>query len=774
MELGINVDKNRLQVLNMLQSKQEMGIALTDKETKELAEYNNELKKSKAIPTYVENIKNAKDVNRIQKERLATLKSLKVEEVGLRKEIEKGISTDKNRKRLMEILQQRQDLGVTLSKKARIELKAYNAELQRSKTVGTATDLFSPAWFKHRAKWFMELRGLWAAYRGVGDAIRSTLDYQVQLSRAMRTATSIAMDHTETMQHYGQIMRESISTHAADWKDLGEVLYQLGSAGLSAEESMAGLNTTMSLIVGTEGDARETTKSVAGVYNNFKDTLNKVGGAEEKLTYITDLMAAAWKKHQIEINELTDGYAQASAMAKVAGISIEDLTALLAVANDHMIKGGRAGRALTNVWSRMAKTPRAFGEAFGIDIDPYKPIKFMDIMGKIAGKLGNTEQSVAALGVAFERLGLRGAPIFEVFIQNWEKIIKTQEDFANISGTAAKLEQERLDNLDGQWKRLVGNLKSYAAQTEGLMANLSMSIKFWADNMGRVTRFSNFDKLIENIFGDGNTASIKARSRKLQEFQLEGLRKHRDELIVLKNEYKNSVLGRVLGGDVALQNTIEKINTIMAYSNKILNIRKETKKTNKEIADEQEMSASQVEREFNWLYKGDKSRDSRLKFLIEELKIQKNIVENGRKDAEDNKNKSADRAFAMNEALKSLKKQKQLESEIKKILSEEKQEQIKSLNLKKDFLDADIRTSEAREKELKRLGVTNEEYKELKVLTDSILSSKEAKAKIDYEIDLLNTKETDNEAELVKLAKQKLIISNRNNTKMSWSHKVFI
>ena len=469
MELGINVDKNRLQVLNMLQSKQEMGIALTDKETKELAEYNNELKKSKAIPTYVENIKNAKDVNRIQKERLATLKSLKVEEVGLRKEIEKGISTDKNRKRLMEILQQRQDLGVTLSKKARIELKAYNAELQRSKTVGTATDLFSPAWFKHRAKWFMELRGLWAAYRGVGDAIRSTLDYQVQLSRAMRTATSIAMDHTETMQHYGQIMRESISTHAADWKDLGEVLYQLGSAGLSAEESMAGLNTTMSLIVGTEGDARETTKSVAGVYNNFKDTLNKVGGAEEKLTYITDLMAAAWKKHQIEINELTDGYAQASAMAKVAGISIEDLTALLAVANDHMIKGGRAGRALTNVWSRMAKTPRAFGEAFGIDIDPHKPIKFMDIMGKIANKFGKTEQSVAALGVAFERLGLRGAPIFEMFIQNWEKVIKTQEDFANISGTAAKLEQERLDNLDGQWKRLVGNLKSYAAQTEGLM-----------------------------------------------------------------------------------------------------------------------------------------------------------------------------------------------------------------------------------------------------------------------------------------------------------------
>ena len=713
--------------------------------------------KLQPIAEYAAKISKAGSSTEIYKDRLKTLQNIRIEEVRLRKEIGLGINAESNRARVMQILQQRQNLGIRLTEKSRIELKAYNREMELAATRRSSKDLFSPEWFRTRARWFVELRMLWGAYRAVGDAVRSVVDYQVQLSRAMRTADSAIMSHTETMKQYSMAMSEAIIKHAADWKDVGEVLYQLGSAGLSAEESLAGLNAVMTLIVGTEGDARETTKAVAGIYNNFKDTLDRVGGSEEKLIYITDLAASAWRRHQVEINELADGYKRSSAMAKLAGVSIEDLTALLSVANDHMIKGGQAGRALTNVFSRIARTPRAFAEAFGIKIKGTEKLDFMTMMGDIAKRFGKGIMSVAELGAAFERLGLRGAPLFATLIQNWEEVIKAQEDYMDVSGVAAEVEKTRLDNAEGQWKRLIAGLKSYAAQAEGILDHLTVALSFYVEALEKINKIRGTQYAVAGLYDVTGELDPK-KVKELSDMTIKRIKEEQERMKKLREEYSKSTFGRMMGTDAALTAEIQRYGTILDMTGDKLkeyeeNIKK-TKEAVEALAEAEGIILGTAEQKFYWWYRGDKSRREQLKHLETQLKLQKKTIRTTEEEAKGLKEGPgrADIFTSLNEMKE---KQKAIEGEIKKIRDEERKEQSIILNLQKDSLEADIKSGEAKKKELDRMGVTKEEHSKLLELVNEELHLKEQIAGLELRMALIKAQESKNSKEEAEAAKKK-------------------
>ncbi|MBU0963259.1 MAG: phage tail tape measure protein, partial [Nanoarchaeota archaeon] len=596
---GYEVEKNKEKLLRNIQDLKSLNYRLSEKEIKAEIDITRELKKQEKLQ-FKEDYKKASDVNVVLKERRKKLNDLLIAERKLRTEIKAGIQVDNAKDQIAKILIERRKLGIKLSKEETAEIKRYNAAVKIA-TKGHS-QLFSRKWFQVRAKWFLELRLLWGAYRVLGDFIRDVIDYQEQLSRALRTARSEFKSIRTVAKEYGIVLKAAIAGHAVDYKDLGEVLYQLGSAGLTAEEAMAGLNSTMSLIVGTEGDARDTTKAIAGIYNNFKDTITEVSGEAEKFAYINDLVAAAFKRHQVEIDELSDGYKQSSAMAQAAGVNIKQLTALLAVANDHMIKGGRAGRSLANVWSRISRQPRTFAQVFGVDIDPNKPLDFMDVMNQIAKQFEVGRMSVNELGAAFERMGLRGAPVFATLIQNWDEVGSAIEDFGTISGEAARLEEKRVDNLAKRWKLLINNLKAFAAIIgAGILDDLTYAFKYWGEVLenaiGKDAKKKLQENLLESLFfpdpanivGDFiNEDAIK----KLSETRIKALRDMRKRLI---QEIRSTKEGpESLGGeipifeikDTSLRNNLElldKVNEVLysihKYQNSINdNIDKENEK----------------------------------------------------------------------------------------------------------------------------------------------------------------------------------------------------
>ena len=469
-EQNFQVEKNRNVIIKEYGNLKKLGISLNEKEKARLESLKSSMKKmSKTTFDIVQARRsNLRILNLLNKGNISQEKALSLQRALL-------LNIDKLKK-----------LGVSLTSKELSYDKSRTKELEKQSKALRTTGFLSKEWFKVRAKWFVELRLLWSVYRQVGEAIRSVIEYQTQLSRAMRTARSEFKSTAQIAKDYSAAMRKAIVAHGVDWKDTGEVLYQLTSAGLSSEEAIAGLNTALSLIVGTEGDVREVTKAVAGIYNNFKETITGVTTEQEKLQYITDTMATAWKNHQVEISELTDGYKYSSAVGKKLGVTFEDLTAILAVSNDHLIKGAKAGRALTAVWSRMYKDAREFASVFKLEgLDFSKHLDFMEIMGKLSKRFKDATLSADEIGDSFTRLGIRGTPQFLTILSAWEEIVEAQEELRYKTGKTAEIEEEMLNNLNSQWNRFLDLLKGYAIQTNGIFESAKDILKFISDELSK-------------------------------------------------------------------------------------------------------------------------------------------------------------------------------------------------------------------------------------------------------------------------------------------------
>ncbi len=302
----------------------------------------------------------------------------------------------------------------------------------------------------------------------IKDAVASTIELENQMHRAFRTImlygdqTYTTLDQAQSA--YSDKILQLIYTTGAKSKDVAEVLYQLGSAGMNATESLAGLEPTLRAIIATEGDIRETSKTIAGLYNNFKDTATFAKYGDDvaaKLTRINDVIIHLYKEYTIEMNELNDGFKHTVAVADATGISFEQLGSILAVLNQHMIKGGLAGRGFRSMMQRITQDSQGFADAINqaagkhiLDIDPKKPLDLMNIMKQLSESVWAGTLSTEQLGVAFQRLGLRGAPTLLTLVKYWGEVEQAQKRVAvEAEGATNRMSSIMINQMKGDFAR---------------------------------------------------------------------------------------------------------------------------------------------------------------------------------------------------------------------------------------------------------------------------------------------------------------------------------
>ncbi|GAG45681.1 unnamed protein product, partial [marine sediment metagenome] len=128
-------------------------------------------------------------------------------------------------------------------------------------------------------------------------------------------------------------------------------------------------------------------------------------------------------------------------------------------------------------------------------VDPDKPLQFMDIMKQLSGRFKDNTLTVAQLGDAFERFGLRSAPMFATLLKNWDEVINAGEKFNDITDANANLEEERLDNINSQWDMFIGHLSSYVAETSAItdlvresLKGINALLESWVKKVKEITR----------------------------------------------------------------------------------------------------------------------------------------------------------------------------------------------------------------------------------------------------------------------------------------------
>ena len=262
---------------------------------------------------------------------------------------------------------------------------------------------------------------------GIADLGRSmTLGLTVPIVAAGGAATSVAASFDDAMSQ----VQGALGDASADMDGLRDLALQLGAdtvfsatesaqamvelakGGLTEAQIKGGaLAASMDLAAAGQlnlADAAATTVQMMGSFG--------LGAGDA--TRIANALAGAANASSADVSDLTQAMSQCSAQASLAGWSLEDTAAALALFADHGVKGSDAGTSLKTMLQRLAAPTDQAAEAiaaYGLNIRDSNG-KMKDISGiadELTGKLGGLSDAErdAALQTIFGADASRAAAI---------------------------------------------------------------------------------------------------------------------------------------------------------------------------------------------------------------------------------------------------------------------------------------------------------------------------------------------------------------------------
>ena len=267
-------------------------------------------------------------------------------------------------------------------------------------------------------------------------------------------------------------------------------LYQLASAGLSADEAMKFLPNTLKLSMAVQGDhntiAKLTTQTIAGF-----------GMEAEDAAEVTDKFAHAIQKSLIEYEDLSSAVKFALPFFTSTGQSIDQLLGALQVLTNRALEAGIAGRGLRQALAEFAEGAEENSEKFrdmGIEIlDSTGNMKQLtDIAMEFKNAVGNEiANDTELLTTLIDKLNVRGATAFVHLVQNADEFKQTVEETANAGGELDKMIQEQNASMMAQVQILKNNIQMMFFHYDGIeRANGAMN-EFHSSLLDGITSLQN-------------------------------------------------------------------------------------------------------------------------------------------------------------------------------------------------------------------------------------------------------------------------------------------
>ena len=236
-------------------------------------------------------------------------------------------------------------------------------------------------------------------------------------------------------------------------------LYQLASAGLSADEAIKVLPHTLKLSMAVMGDHNTISKLTA-------QTLFGFGMEMEEAGLLTDKFAHAIQKSLIEYEDLTSAIKFALPFFTATGQSIDQLLGSLQVLTNRALEAGIAGRGLRQALAEFAESAEDNAIALGkmgvniLDANG-EMLQLTDIAQNFADIIGpemasNTELLTALI----QELNVRGATAFIHLVQNVDEFKQAVEDTTNAGGELDQMVRIQNESISSQIQILKNNVQA--------------------------------------------------------------------------------------------------------------------------------------------------------------------------------------------------------------------------------------------------------------------------------------------------------------------------
>lgn len=322
-----------------------------------------------------------------------------------------------------------------------------------------------------------------AAGLAITKAIKSTADFEHQLN-VFRATTGATADEMKQVEAEAKQLGGDLTLPSTSAGDAARAMTELGKAGLSVKDTLAGARGVLQLAAAANLDVGTSATFVATELNAFN-----LAGTEA--THVADLLAGASIAAQGEISDFGTAFQQVSAVAHAADVSLETTTGALTELAKAGLRGADSGTSLRTFLLRLTPTTKQAAEyqrALGIELDKNATI------GEQLPKLINQYQKALtglspvlrqqALTQIFGQDAIRAATIL---INGGTEALNKNTAAANQNGAAAKLAEANAQGLSGAFNGLKSNADTLGITLGNFVKGpLTWFVTLMADQVGNI------------------------------------------------------------------------------------------------------------------------------------------------------------------------------------------------------------------------------------------------------------------------------------------------
>lgn len=206
--------------------------------------------------------------------------------------------------------------------------------------------------------------------------------------------------------------------------DVAGLQLEFAKLGFTAEEIEGVTAATLSLAQATDSDLSQAAEVAGATLRGFGLDVSKTG-------HVTDVMASAFSSSALDMESFQDAMKYVAPVAKAAGVSIEETTAMLGQMANAGIKGSQAGTSLRMIFQQMATGG-----------------------GDVADRMAELASEGLTLDAAFDEVGRRAQTALLVLGENKNGVDQLTETFRNADGAAASMAGIMDDTAAGAMKRM--------------------------------------------------------------------------------------------------------------------------------------------------------------------------------------------------------------------------------------------------------------------------------------------------------------------------------
>ena len=306
--------------------------------------------------------------------------------------------------------------------------------------------------------------GITAPLVAIGaSSVKVFADFEQSMAKvkAVSGATNAEFESlTNNAQELGRTTRFTAS-------EVSALQLEFAKLGFTSEEITQVTGATRTLAQAPGADLAQRAEGAGATLRAFGLDASETG-------HVTDVMAAAFSSSALDINSFQDSMKFVAPVAKAAGVSLEEATAMLGQLANNGIKGSNAGTSLRRILQEVAGTGMDFGEA----------------MKKSASEVIN-------LADAKDEVGRTASSAFLVLKEGMGDVDGLTQSLIASDGAAADMAATMDDTAEGAMKRMQSAIEGAQIEIGQALAPIMIKLAgIVSDLAGRFASMSDGGQLV--------------------------------------------------------------------------------------------------------------------------------------------------------------------------------------------------------------------------------------------------------------------------------------